>query len=100
MVAKPAGLAEDDIGLAGIGAAIVAVRRADDEVVEAVAVDVAGRGDAAARLVVGGVALDDEPVGRSEGREVDGREAAGLAENDIGLAGMAAAIVGRGARRR
>ena len=34
-------VAEDDIGLAGIDAAVVAVRRADDEVVEAVAVDVA-----------------------------------------------------------
>ena len=42
-VRKAAGLAEDDIGCAGI---IVRLGRADDEVVEAVAIDVAGAGDA------------------------------------------------------
>ena len=56
------GLAEHHIGLAGIAAAVVAVGRADDQVVEAVAVDVAGRGDAAAGLVAVGIALDDEAV--------------------------------------
>jgi hypothetical protein len=71
-------LAENDIGFARIGAAIVAIACADDDVVEAVAVDVAGRGDTPARLVAGGIALDDEAVGRSEGGEVDGRKAAAL----------------------
>ena len=88
-VGESARLAEDDIGLAGIVAAAdvaARARRADEEVVEAVAVDIAGRGDAAARMVVVDIALDDEAVGRIEGSEVDVAEARRLAENDIGRA--------------
>ena len=90
---EPCRFAEDDIGLAGIDAAIVAARRADDEVVKSVAIDVAGRRDAPARIVAGGIALDDEPVGRGEGGKVDRAEPCRFAEDDIGLAGIAAAIV-------
>ncbi len=53
-----------DIGLAGIAAAIVAQGRPDDQVVEAVAIDIAGRRDAPARVVAGRIALDDEALGR------------------------------------
>ena len=44
-------LAEDHIGGAGIGAAVVVAGGADEDVVEAVAIDVARRRDAAAGLV-------------------------------------------------
>ena len=44
--------AEDDVAVAGTAAAVVAGKGSDDQVVEAVAVDVAGRGDRAAGPIV------------------------------------------------
>ena len=93
--------AEKHIGFPGAIPAVIIVRRADDEIVEAVAVDVAGRGDAAAQLIVGGVASDDEAV---IGREVSNRdhlaavrcdnaEIARFPVHDIGLAGVLPRIV-------
>src|SRR5688572_24353932 len=56
---------EDDVSLAGVVAAVVAIWRADDDIAEAVAVNVRGGGDAAARKVAGGIAFDSEAaVGR------------------------------------
>ena len=92
-IGQAADPAVQDIGVAGIGAPDAAVRRADDEIVDTVAVDIARGGDAATGPVVRVVALEDETVGRRQGRDVDVGETAGLAEDDIGLAGIAAAIV-------
>ena len=98
-------LAEHHIGLAGIVAAVVAAVRPDDQVGEAVAVDVARRGDAVAGVVARRIALDDEAVGRRESvvrsitcrpPAVDRAEARRLAEHHIGLAGIGAAVVAAG----
>ena len=84
--------AEDDIGLARIGPRGGIVERgADDEIVKAVAVDVASRGDAEAGPVARIVADNDDAVGRLQIAEVDIGESAGLAEDDIGLTGIASA---------
>ena len=39
------------------------------------------------------IALDDEAVARRQGGKVDVRQAARLAEDDVGLAGIATALV-------
>ena len=95
-IGESARLAEDDIGFAGVRAAIVATGSPDDDVVEAVAIDIARRGDAATRQVACCIALDDEPVCRGEGGEIDIGEPGRLAEDDIGFAGVGAAIVATG----
>ena len=77
------GRAEQHVALAGLDAGTagaIAIRRPDDEVVEAVAVDVAGRGDRNAGLIavvldVAGpvvLALDDEAAvaGRTAARSI------------------------------
>ena len=92
-------LAEHHVGLAGIVAAVVAARRPDDQIGEAVAVHVAGRGDAEAGIVIRRIALDDEAVGGRERREIDHlpvepagvdrvAEARRLAEHHVSLAGV------------
>ena len=72
---------EDQIDGAGIGPAGVVVRRGDEDVVEAVAVDVAGGGDGKPGPVVGGIAEDLEAVGRVKIGEVDRFEALRPAED-------------------
>ena len=108
--AEAAGGAEHHPGLAGIGACatigeeMAACGRAHDQVGEAVAIYVASRRDAQARLVKVEVALDDEALRRGQRRQVQhlppGRvrraEATRAAEHHIGLAGNFAAVVTAG----
>ena len=63
--------AEHHIGLARRGAAIVSKTRPDDEILEAVAIDVPRRGNADAGPVTGRIALDDEALRCGERRQVD-----------------------------
>jgi len=80
-------VAKDDIAAAGVAARHrVAIGRADDQVGEAVAIDVASASDATAATVVAVVAVDDEAaVARGNGREFDGSTRA-LAEDQIAAA--------------
>ena len=101
-------MAEQHVGFAGIAAAVVATRRADDQVGETVAIDVARGADAAAQAIPLEVAPDHEALRGSETRSrigerdhgaaaaVDNAEARGLAEHNIGLARAAAPVVGTG----
>src|SRR5262249_3381531 len=98
------GLAEEDVGLAGEAAARAAIGRADDQVVEVIPVDVAGRRDAPAGKVARRTALDDEAVGRGEIGEIDDRPARSvqfaksrrLAVQDIGGSRRCAVASGGG----
>ena len=82
--------AEHHVALAGIGIA-TGVRSAspDDQVRQAVAIDVTGAGNADAGVVVGIDAVDPETADAQHG-EID-RRAAGLAEHHIAFAGTEAA---------
>ena len=83
------GLAEHHVARPGIGSVRIGTAGADDQVVEAVAIDVAGRGDREAALVIGRHAAELEAVGAVEGGEVEvGAEARGLAEHHIARPGM------------
>src|SRR5262245_14154059 len=88
---KAGGLAEYHIAVAGTVARVagaVAARCPDDQVVEAVAVDIAGRGHRAASVIARILAMDDEAAraGRDRG-EVDLRRKAGrLAEYHVAVA--------------
>jgi len=88
---RAAGLAENDIATPGRAACRgVAGPRPDDQVGQAVAIDVAGRGDTKAAAVTRTLSVDHEAaVAIGDCREVDGR-AAGLAEDDIAAPGIAA----------
>src|SRR5262245_9429714 len=96
---KTAGVAEHDVAVARIVACVaraVALHSPDDEVVEAVAVDVAGRRYRIAGLVVRVLAMDDEAAvaGRDRG-EVDLRcKARGFAEHDVAVARKVAGVAG------
>ena len=80
---------EDDVAGAGAGAAAVVERRADNQVVEAVAVDVARRRDGIAGMVVSDLGVDPEAADtQRDVIEVDRREAARRAEHDIGGAAV------------
>ena len=97
--AKPAGVAEHHIAVAGKVARVagaVGRRSPDDEVVEAVAIDVAGRRNRDAGLVSRILPVDDESAvaGRDSGQVDLGREAAGVAEHHIAVAGVAACVAG------
>src|SRR5205085_571201 len=75
-------------------AARIVVRRADDQIGEAVAIDVAGRRDASPRIIAGDAALDLEPIRRAKMRQVDdATEPACLAEDHIGRARLSATAV-------
>ena len=79
-------------GVAGAGGGVCP----DDEVVEAVAIDVAGRGYRTAGVVARVLAMDDEAAvaGRDRG-EVDlRRKAAGVAEHHVAVAGIVACVAG------
>ena len=68
---------------------------ADDQVGEAVAVDVAGRRDRNAALVDGRHAAELETIRAIESREVEiGAEARGLAEHHVARSGHAAVWIG------
>jgi len=69
-----AGLAEDDVAAPGRAAGGgIGVGRADDQVVQSVAVDVASGGDTEAAAVVRTLAVDDEATAAIGDRgEVDG----------------------------
>ena len=92
--------AKQHIGLAGAAATVVATGRANDEIVEAVAIDVSGRRNAAARKVIGRITLDLEALRPGECAEVyhlasaDVADVEGLrAEQHIGLAGLTATVI-------
>ena len=77
-------------------AGAIAIKCPDDEVVETVAIDVAGRGCGIAGGVARILAMDDEfaVAGRDRG-EVDlGREARGLAEHHVAVASTCAGVAG------
>ena len=92
-------LAEHHVAVARSGACVagaVGPLCSDDQVVEAVAVDVAGRGDRSAGEVIDFLAMDDEAdrTARERG-EVDlGRKGTGLAEHHIAVAGRGACVAG------
>src|SRR5262245_33752657 len=94
---KARGLAEHDVAVARTGACVARTVTAvcpDDQVVEAVAVDVAGRGYGLAGPIVRILAMDDEAAvtGRDHG-EVDRRPKAGsLAEHHVAVARIAAGV--------
>ena len=98
------GLAEHHVAVARTGACVAGAGAGecpDDEVVEAVAVDVAGRGYRTAGVIVRVLAMDDEAAvaGRDRG-EVDlRRKAAGVAEHHVAVAGTSR-VCCRGRRRR
>src|SRR5262249_10890511 len=73
-------------GIAGA----VGARGADDQIVEAVAVHIAGRGDRCTGAVAAILAMEDEAaLPRRHGGEVDGGgEAVGLAEHHVAVAGI------------
>ena len=73
------GLAEDHIGFAGIRTPVTGEWRPDDQVVEAVAIDVPGRRETPAGTVT--ISMEDEALLGAEVRQVNYRvEAVGLAE--------------------
>src|ERR1044072_6901893 len=69
---------------------------ADEDVVEAVAVDVAGRGEASSHFVIIGAAGDGEALGRGQRGEIDRTEDAFAAEQDESGAAVGAVAVGSG----
>ena len=92
---------EHHVARAGTVAVRIGAEGADDQVVEAVAVDVARRGDREAAAVARRLAADLEAVAAVEARQVDVRgEAAGLAEHHIARAGTGAVRIGARRRRR
>jgi len=92
------GLAVDDVALAGIAAVRIAFRRADDQVVVAVVVDVSRRADRRAGLVIGVDTFNDETADAQGNLGELNRLAVGLAEYDITLTGTTG-TVGIGVRR-
>ncbi len=79
--------AEDDVGAAGIQlAAYGGVGRADDDVAEAVAVQVAGKADGRANPFFFGHAVDAKAVAAVERVEVDSRWEACRAEDNVDCA--------------
>ena len=94
---KGAGVAEHDIAVARLGAGVAGRRRlcSDDEIVEAVAVNVAGQGHRPAGEIVRILAMDDEAAVAARDRsKVDlRRKAAGVAEHHVAVARLDACIV-------
>src|SRR5262249_61829180 len=84
-VSKARGITEDDIGRASIGIAVrVRAGRANDQIAEAVAVEIACGGNRVSRLISDGGAIDAKAVAGREVGEVGIRQAAGLAEHHEG----------------
>ena len=90
-------LPEDDIGRAGVRAARITENRADDDVVESVAIDIARARDAEPGKIARDIALNDEAIARGKTGQIDiGPRRPGLPEDDIGFTRIAAAIVAIG----
>ena len=92
-------LAEHHVAVAGTVARVagaIGTGCPDDEVVEAVAVDVAGRGHRMAGLIAHILAMEDEAaVAGCDRGEVDlRRKARGLAEHHVAVAGIVAGVAG------
>src|SRR5262249_31081961 len=88
-VTKPRGLAEDDVGGAGVRTpARIRRGRADDEVVEAVTVEITGGRAGKPGFGIPRSADDAKAVARGQVGQVDIGQAAGLAEDHIGGAGL------------
>ena len=86
---RSAGLPEHHIAAAGLAAGGgVATERSDDQVRQAVAIDIAGARDTKAAVVKRGFAVDDEAAGAGCDRAEVHRQAAGLAEHHIAAAGI------------
>ena len=93
--------AENHIGFTGALTAIVIERRADNEVIKPVAVDVAGRRHAASQLIVRAVARDDEAVIGGKAVNLDhlaavrggSAETVGFSVHNVGLAGVTMGVV-------
>src|SRR5262245_54251734 len=84
-IAKSGRLAEDDIGRSRVGLPVrVGAGRPDDQVGEAVAVEITCGGDRVSGFVSGGGAIDAEAVAGREVGWIDIRQAAGLAEDNVG----------------
>src|SRR5262245_46025660 len=96
---KGASMAKYDIAVARIVACVggaVGVECPNEEVVEAIAIDVAGRGHRLAGVIARVLAMDDEApgAGRDHGEVDFGREAGGLAEHYVAVAGIGACVSG------
>src|SRR5690606_37697932 len=92
---KPAGLAEHHVGRSRTGAVRVCLRCADDQVIEAVAVDVTGTADGPPAHVVPRLAIEAEAVGAVERAERDRRgKPAGLAEHHVARPGTEVVRIG------
>ena len=96
---KAAGVAEHHVAGARMVAAVVGTvcaLRPDNQVGEAVAVDVAGRGHRLAGYIVRTFAMDDEAaVARGDGGEIDLRsKAAGVAEHHVSVACLVTCVAG------
>ncbi len=84
---KPRGLSEHHIGRTATGAIGIGKRCPDDQIVEAVAIDVAGRGDRLAALVTRRLAIDLETVRTGKAGQLQiGGKPRGLSEHHIGRA--------------
>ena len=84
-VAKSGRLAEDDIGGSRVRLPVwIGAGRPNDQVVEAVAVEIACGSNRVSGFVSGGGAMDAETVAGREVRRIDIRQATGLAEDDVG----------------
>src|SRR5262249_17841348 len=97
---KVTGVPEDheaiDPGRGGGVAGAIAVGSPDDEVIETVAVDVAGRGYRRAGLIAHILPVDDEAAiaGSDRGKVDLRREAGGLAEHHVAVACVGAGVAG------
>src|SRR4051794_7101331 len=92
--AKAVGLAKDYVTRPAIGAALIRLERADDDVTKTVAVDIPGGANRIAGLIATRHAAELEAVGAVERRERHARGEAGrLAKYDVTRATKAAALV-------
>ena len=81
------GLAEHHVAAPGAAASgRIAFRRSDDQVGEAVAVDIAGARHAVTAVVERTLAIDDEAAGACRNRRQVDRRGSGLAEHDVASA--------------
>ena len=89
------GAAEHDVAFSGAAVAVgTGIARADDQIVDAVAVDVAGCTDGSASEVERVDAVDDEAIRAGERRQFElaaGAEARG-AEHDVSGAGFQVSV--------
>src|SRR5690606_40102645 len=81
---EPAGLAEHHVARSARRTVRIGIGCADDQVVEAVAIDVTGAADGPAAVIEPPLAVEAEAVGAVERTELDGGgKPAGLAEHHV-----------------